>query len=301
MLVKEIRTAMKEPRAQRDQFVALMKPLVIVANNPDDKTVIADAGTVVRLCDSAMYRDFLSPITQRGDEWLVKYGKPDKPTFGWLSSQTSEPKTLKVVPKGPTFLVTSSNESLVSAWDVFRLKIGRARKADQSEWLVTWLVRNGAKYPQELRMLMREFGGKPIKNEGFDARCIRVFKLILKQEIDMATAKTVAKQKGKKSSKKAKAEPETKHTKAKTSKTKTAKTDKSGSDRITSKQDEYVIVRLVKENPRRAGSEKAKIWDRIKKGMTVSEFCTKGGTRAAVGRYIENGWIKLRRASGDSE
>ena len=296
-VAKESRVKENTTAVTHDPYIVLLKPLTIVANNPEDKTVIADAGTIVQRCNSAVYRDQLSPITHRGDEWLVRYGKPDKPKYGWLSVRASDPKATAIAKKGPTFLVTTSDEASVSAWDAFRLKIGRARKADPGEWVVSWLARNGAKYPQELRALVREFGGKPIKNEGFDARCVAAFKLILKQEIDMATAKS-AKRKAKKGKVKAEVETKTKNAK-KTSTAKSAQPKKkesaSDSDRITSKQDDYVIVRLVKENPRRAGSEKAKIWDRIKKGMTVAEFCTKGGTRGAVGRYIENGWIKLRK------
>lgn len=301
-LAKEIRVKDPAPRV-KNQWMALLRPATIVADDPEVKSVIADAGTIVQLCDqTTLYRDRMSVITHRGDERLVLFGKPDKPKLGWLSVQSLQPKAMKEVKKGPTFLVATGNEASASAWDRLRLKIGRARKGDASEWMVPWLARNGAKHPEELRALVREFGGKPIKNEGFDARCVKVFKLILHSEIDMATAKA-AKKKGKKAAKAKDVEVKTtKKSSKKSAKEKPAKKEKSGgSDRITSKHDDHIIRRLVKENPRRAGSEKAKIWDRIKKGMTVGTFITKGGTRGAVRRYIQNGWIKLLRPAGESE
>lgn len=304
-LAKDIRaTLAKHGIKKNNGYVALLKPTVIVADNPEqDKTVIADAGSVVQMEDqTVMYRDRISPITHRGDEVLVRYGKADKPRLGWITRAFVTSAEWKNVKKGPTFLVTTKDEASVGAWDLFRLRIGRARSKDASEWLVPWLVRNGAKYPTELRALVRQFGGKPIKNEGFDARCAKAFQLILKSEVDMATAK--AAKKGKKSAKKAKRVAEEKETKAKSGKKSAKKSkpaEKDTGDRITSKHDSYIIKRLVKENPRRAGSAKAKIWDRLKKGMTVETFLTKGGTRGAVKRYIENGWIKLLRPKSESD
>jgi hypothetical protein len=141
------------------------------------------------------------------------------------------------------------------------LKVARARKPGVQTWIVPWLMKHGKQHPRELREVTRFFGGKPIKNEELSVRVRRLFTLIYGTEaFDMAT-KTAK-------SKKAKAS-------AKVSK-KTTKKAKPSKDQVTAKQDEYVIRRLVKENPRRAGSEKAKIWAKLKKGMTVGEFVKKG-------------------------
>ena len=273
-----------------------MKPAVIVPDDPDGKTIIADAGSIIQLADqTVMYRDRVSPITRRADERLVRYGKADKPVLGWMRG----PLFIKQS-KGPTFLVTTSNEESVSAWDRFRFKIGRARTKDASEWLVPWLVRNGAKYPAELRAVVREFGGKPIKNEGFDARCAKAFQLILSTEIDMASAKAAkkaAKKGGKKAAKSATPARAAKSEKGKATKTKV----KADSGRVTRAHDDHIIKRLVKENPRRAGSEKAKVWDKLRKGMTVGEFLAKGGKRGAVALYVRSGWVKLLKPKGDSD
>jgi hypothetical protein len=289
-IAAKIRQKMRRmPKLPTNPYVALMMPLVIVPDDPEAKVVIADAGSIVCLLDQqTLYRERMSPITRRGDELYVRFGRADKPQYGWLTNRL--PPSVMKPTQGPTFLVQSKDESLLHVWDGLRLKIARTRKGHPNSWAISWLALNGEKYPRELREVTRFFGGTPIKNEPFDTRCIRLFSLILHTEIDMASAKASAKKSAKKG-KKIVAEKPTKKGK-KTGKVAPAKAkgEFSSSSRAF---DNHIIRRLVKENPRRAGSEKAKIWDRIRKGMTVKEFCGKGGTRGAVRRFIENGWIKL--------
>jgi len=308
MLTKEVRKGAKAPKAPQNQFVALLTPLVIVPHQSEEKTVIADAGSIVRMADQrVMYRDRHSPITHRADEVLVYYGKADKPHLGWVTNRLDAKKIFKPV-KGPTFLVQTKREEDASAWDQLRLLIGRARQRDADEWFVSWLAQHGEKHPQVVRRALRELGGKPIKNEPFDERCAKLFTIILNTEIDMKTAKASAKsaKKNKKSKKAVEVvEKKSKKTAKPAKASKSAKPSKvSGGVEVTKKHDDYIIRRLVKENPRRAGSKKAKIWDKLKKGMTVAEFVAKGGERGAVRKYIENGWAKILRpksGGGDSE
>lgn len=294
-IAKEVRQKMI-PAPPKNPYAALMIPMVIVPDDPNAKVVIADAGSIIRLADqSTLYRERVSPITRRADEILVHYGKAKSPTLGWIT-QRSELPPLKVMKpsKGPTFLVTTRDENSLNAWEQFRLKVARTRKSDPNNWIARWLATHGSKYPRELREVTRLFGGKPIKNEGFEARCTKLFTLILNTELDMASAK-----KGKnKKSKKGKAAVAEKSSK-KSKKNKKAKLDTG--TRITTKHDNHIIKRLVKENPRRAGSAKAKIWDKLKKGMTVGTFVEKGGSRASVGRYIQNGWVKLLKPKGGDD
>lgn len=296
MLDKHIRKAMKIPTPPKNPYAALMEPMVIVPDHADDKPVIADAGSIVFLADQGiLYRDWVSPVTRRADEILVQYGKADDRRFGWITHKL-DPKSMKPS-RGPTFLVKTKADGKLSAWEQLRLKVALTRKRDPSNWIAPWLVEHGPKHPRELREVTRFFGGKPKKNEDFDTRCMRLFSLILHTELDMATAKSSKgkKKKGKKNSKSAEKEV-TKKSKKSGSKKSSKKEAKSGSsDRISKSHDEHVIKRLVKENPRKAGSEKAKIWNKLKKGMTVGEFVEKGGSRASVGRYIQNGWVKLLR------
>lgn len=298
MLDKHIRRAMKMPVPPKNPFVALMEPMVIVPDNREDKMVIADAGSILRLMNQAtLYRDWISPVTHRADELLVQYGKPGALKFGWITNK-QDPKIMKPS-KGPTFLVNTRKDSSLIPWELFRLKIGQARKKDPMMWLAPWIVTYGPKLPRELREVTKFFGGKPIKNEPFDDRCMRLFTLILHTELDMASAKKGTKKgKGKKS--KDSAEKTSKKSKSSKKDKSGKKKSKSGSKKEASSEksaskDDYVIKRLVKENPRRAGSAKAKIWDKLKKGMTIGEFVEKGGSRASVGRYVENGWVKLLR------
>lgn len=298
-IAKEIRATLKKlaemPKPPKNPYVALMEPMVIVPEQADGKPVIADAGSVVKLADQAnFYRDRVSPVTHRADEILVYYGKAKTPSLGWLTNM--QPSKILKPSSGPTFLVTTRAEDRLIAWEQLRLRMARTRAKDPTNWIAPWLAHHGAKYPRELREVTRFFGGKPIKNESTDVRIERLFTLILHTELDMASAKKHKSKSSKKSSK---------HVSEKSSKksTKLVKsTKKSSPDRITSAHDDYVIRRLVKENPRRAGSEKAKIWDKLKKGMTVGTFVEKGGSRASVGRYVQNGWVKLLKpAKGGDE
>lgn len=292
MLDKHIRKAMKMVSPPRNPFAALMHPMVIVPEDHEEKVVIADAGSIVFLCDQrVMYRERISPITRRADEILVQYGKASEPKFGWLTHKL-DPKSMKPS-TGPTFLVRKKDEDAVSAWERVRLMVGRSRKNDPTNWVAPWLATHGGKHQKTLREVTREFGGKPKKGEGTEARCVRLFSLILHTELDMATAKS---SKSKKSTKKGKSTKSSKTSK-KTAAKKSAGKKKSSADplRITKKQNDYVIKTLVKENPRKAGTQKAKVWNKLKKGMTVAEFVKKGGSRSAVRRYVESGWVKLVR------
>lgn len=298
MLDKSIRKAMRMPEPPKNPYAALMHPMVIVPDKADDKVIIADAGSIVRLMNQAtLYRDWVSPITRRADELLVQYGKPGKAKLGWISQR--EPSWLKPS-KGPTFLVTTRAEDEMIAWEQIRLKIARMRKAHPdrpTNWIAPWLVEHGPKHQPLLREVTRYFGGKSIKNEPFSERCTRLFSLILKVELTEANVATT-----KKSSKKTKTtkKQKTEQTEKPTKRNKKQKADKKAKksaakngDRITKDHNEYVIKRLIKENPRRAGSAKAKVWDKLKKGMTVEEFISKGGSRGAVRLYVQNGWVKL--------
>jgi hypothetical protein len=305
MLDKSIRRAMKLPKPPKNPYAALMEPMVVVPDDPEEKVVVADAGSIIRLMDqSTLYRDRTSPITRRADELLVQYGKADQPKMGWLTNK--QPAKIMKPSSGPTFLVTTRSEDGLVAWEQLRLKIARTRKTDPTNWVAPWLATHGSKFQSLLREVTRYFGGKPIKNEGFEARCIRLFQLILNTEFDMASAKnSKTKKKGKKGKKNKQRTSDDAAVSGNKKKSKKTGKDKKqkkknkekSSKKSTKVQDDAVIKRLIKENPRRAGSAKAKIWDKLKKGMTVSEFVDKGGTRAAVGRYVENGWIKLLKSS----
>lgn len=291
-LAKDIRATMKISAPPKNPYAALMQPMVIVPNDPAEKVVIADAGTIVKLADQTnFYRDRVSPITRRSDEILVHYGSAKKPSLGWLTNMLGG-KVMKSS-KGPTFLARTSSEDALNAWEQFRLKVARTRSKDPTNWIAPWLAHHGSKYPSHLREVTRLFGGKPIKNESSDTRIERLFTLILHTELDMATAKS-------KKSKKHKVRDE--KPKGKTAKpAKQTKSRVGGDDRLTSKHDGCVIKRLVQENPRRAGSAKAKLWDKLRKGMTVGEFVGKGASRASIKRMRENGWIKLLKPKGDAE
>lgn len=185
-----------------------MQPLAIIADDAQAQSVIADAGSIVKLADqSSLYRDRVSPITMRADEILVWYGKPKEPRLGWLTNKLP-PNAMKPT-KGPTFLVTTQAETAIHAWDLLRLKVARTRKTSPHNWFAPWLVLNGKKFPREVREVTRLFGGKPIKNEEFNVRCSRLFHLILNTEFDMsaANAKKILKQKKGKKVKAAKEAP----------------------------------------------------------------------------------------------
>lgn len=300
-LAKEIRKAKRVPAPPSNPFVALLTPVVIVPEGTANPPIIADAGSIVRLMDQRqLYRDWTSPITRRGDELLVQYGPPKKLKLGWITNQL-DAKHVKPT-KPPTFLVMSKKTDALTAWDQLRLLVANARKRDESISLGSWLATHGehADHQRLLREVTREFGGTPIKNEPFADRFQRLCLLILRTELDMATHKKTKKMK---KGKKGKVAVETKKTSKKTKATKATKTAKTEKPKRSSEFsprskdfDNHIIRRLIKENPRRAGTTKFKLWAKIKKGMTVGEFAKLpivGAARSEIGRYIEWGWIKL--------
>lgn len=293
-----------KPKPPTNPYAVLLTPYVIVPQEADGKVVIADAGTIVRLMDqTTLYRNYVSPITRRGDELLVQYGNKDKLNIGWITNK-SDPRHFKPT-KGPTFLVQTKDEKLLSAWDQLRLAVARYRKGESARWLGSWLTEHGEKHKLLLREVTRFLGGKPIKNEPFAQRALRLLSLIIHSEIETMPEKVTPK-KGKKSSKKvAKETSEAKSSKKSGKKksgggsaTKPAKAAKSRGE-FTVRSNEYndhVIRRLSKENPRKEGTQGYKLWAKLKKGMTVAEFMKVGGSRAVVRKYLDNGWVRLASA-----
>jgi hypothetical protein len=53
------------------------------------------------------------------------------------------------------------------------------------------------------------------------------------------------------------------------------------------------IILLVKDNPRREGSELYKDWERMKKCKTVADYYKAGGRTGILGKCIKMRWIKL--------
>lgn len=310
-IAKGVREALSAAATPRKPFVALMRPMAIVPDSAEGKPVVADAGTIVKLADmTTLHRDRMSPVTRRADELLVEYGNAKKQDLGWIAGRfPGAPDEAMKPSRGPTFLVKTSGEDALSAWDRLRLKMARSRAKDPTNWIAPWLAHHGAKHPRELREVTRLFGGKTVKNEEVDARIERLFTLILHTELDMATAKSkkskkLAKKGKDKASRSGKRRDEAKKSrsgKRRADGDKPAKKKKassiSASPIITRKYDEHVIKRLVKENPFREGSNRAKLWAKLKKGMTVGEFNAfgKGRARTELRGYIENGWAKLRR------
>ncbi len=56
------------------------------------------------------------------------------------------------------------------------------------------------------------------------------------------------------------------------------------------------IVRLTKENPRRAGGKGYKSWNLLKKGMTYEQFIAAGGRHTDLAWDISHGNVKLINA-----
>lgn len=298
-LDKHIRKALEEiETTPKKPFIALLYPMVIVPDNAAEKPVIADAGTIVKLADmTTLYRDRMSPITRRADEILVEFGNAKKQTLGWIAGRLAgSPKDLMKPSRGPAFLVKTSSEEAISGWDRLRLKLARTRTSVPDNWIAPWLAFHGAKFPRELREVTKLFGGKPIKNEEVEVRIERLFSLILHTELDMATAKSKkikVKDKGKKSRRVEREEKKP----AKKEKVKAKKSSLGESEKVSSKYNDYVIKRLIKENPFREGSNRAKLWSKLKKGMTVIEFNAfgEGRARTELRHYRDSGWIKLKK------
>ena len=68
---------------------------------------------------------------------------------------------------------------------------------------------------------------------------------------------------------------------------------KKAASKRTAYDDAAEIVVLVKENPRREGSELYKDFERMRKCKTVADYYKSGGRTSVLGKCIAKKWIKL--------
>lgn len=297
------------------RFRVLLRPTLIVPDHPQGKLTIADEGSIVKLMDmKVMFRDRLSPVTRRADEILVAWGKKGKEQLGWLAVTAAH--SMKPI-AGPMFLVRTKDKKKLLVWDQLRYEIANAdlkQKNKQRWWLVPWCTAFGKDHLPEIKKTIREFGGKAKDTQDPDVHCEHLARLILKTEVDMATARADSKTAKKGKIREIKKGKVTKIEESKKSKKKGEKQNVASAEKLkkAAKEanpkkfdprsrdfDTFVVKRLVKENPRKAGTSKAKIWDKLKKGMSVGEFVERGGTRGAIAKYISKGWVKLLRPKDD--
>lgn len=272
------------------QYRALLHEALVVPDSSKHKAVILAAGAVVELMDMrTMFRDRVSPVTRGANEILVRWGPRGKEHLGWLAKNVP----LKNV-NGPLFFVKTTDKQALGPWDRIRFFVSRADQKQlhhQRWWLMPWLMANAAEFDVEVKKAIRELGGRPDKKDD-DAHAAHLYRLITGQEIDMKTngknTKTGKNSKSNKTSASKKSDKSSAKTKG------SAGGGKHGFTARSTEHDHMIVKRLVKENPRKAGTSKAKIWDKLRKDMTVGEFVAKGGTRGAVATYIKKGWAKLR-------
>ena len=68
---------------------------------------------------------------------------------------------------------------------------------------------------------------------------------------------------------------------------------KKAASKRTAYDDAAEIVVLVKDNPRREGSELYKDFERMRKCKTVADYYKSGGRTSVLGKCIAKKWIKL--------
>lgn len=310
--------AHEKKRAEFNQYRVLLREALVAPDNmTTSKPVILSAGAIVELMDMrVMFRDRVSPITRRADEILVRYGQRGKETLGWLAKGTP----MKVV-RGPLFFAKTSDAVALGPWDRVRYFVARADSKQmhhQRWWLGPWLQANAATADEEIKKAIRELGGRPDKKAADpDVHAAHLFHLITSQELDMATKKQSTKKA--KGSKKAERVSNKKDKNEKAEKgAKAPKAVKAGKPAkaiklapvITTKNhsayerqreyDTYTIKRLTKENPHRDGSTQGKRWAILRKGISVGEYVSKGGSRGTLSQWLRTGAAKLVRAGGDA-
>lgn len=304
------------------QYRVLLRPATLVPESgKNEKPLIADEGTVVELMDMrVLFRNRISPITQRADEILVRYGPKGKEALGWLGKNMVN--HMKPV-KGPLFFIKSKSIDKLSPWGRIRYHVALAdsKQIHKRRWsLVPWCAVYGEEHLTDVQQAIREFGGRSKPSEDCDAKCTHLYRLVTGQELDMAAAKKATKKGKKTAAKKTTTAPAKTTKKSKKHKEKVAASAKSNGKVskkdlptvVTEKNrklftprstefDTYVIKRLQKENPYREGSSRGERWAILKKGMSVGEYVKKGGRKASILGYLKLGFVKLVTAKGGEE
>lgn len=223
-----------------------------------------------------MKKNSPSSITGKANEITVKWRDAAKrDTLGWLAKNTPMDNKMskKELSRG------GAGEVRVAAWDTVRKRIGTSPGWDAKTWICSFAETN---LPL-LHAVIRELGGKVPKTDDQFAAISRAVKLTTGEDITMKDATKSKKTSGKKGGKK-----------TSTKKTSTKKAKRSGGPGRTSAFAGKRIIRLVKENPRRAGTRGYKSWRVIKKGMVYEDFLKAGGNRGALAKEVRLGRVKLK-------
>lgn len=299
----------KKPRdSQPSRYRAVLREVLVVPESPQEKAVILSAGAVVELMDMrTFFRDRVSPITRNADELLIRYGQRGKEQLGWLAKGTP----LKPV-KGPLFFVKTADHAALAPWDRVRFFVARAdhkQTHGQRWWIAPWLIANVAMFDVEVKKAIRELGGRVDKEGDPDIHAAHLYRLVTGQELEMKAKDTKELKKANKANKNAKNAKAEKVAKKASKKADKQPTRKGGYPAVVSQKnakqydrdrgfDTFTIKRLTKENPHRPGSTQAKRWSILKKGMSVAEYVSKGGSRGTLSQWISTGAAKIVRAGG---
>ena len=268
------------------KYMRLLEPSVIVPQhdgshkNPLDMS----AGSIV----GVMKHNKPSLVTGRANEVYVRWQEtPKRVGMGWL------PKTARLVrsvnTKSLRFIPRQGDDRL-TAWDTLRYAA-----LIHKGWTVRrWLEEIGDVQVPLIHAVIRELGGKVPRSD--DPRL--AIRLALKQinpkentnmsrnraeieeqDEDVTPTKSSKKsKKGKTSSKKASSKKES---------------TREGGPGRTSMYSGKVIVKLVKENPRREDTHGYNSWELLRKGMTYEQYIEAGGRRVDLAWDILKKNVKL--------
>lgn len=268
------------------KYMRLLAPVIVVPKQEEGRPYwqgqVLTEGSVV----GVMKKNSPSAITGKPNEITVKWkDAAGRVSLGWIAK--GSPMDNKMKKKE---LSRAAGDIRVTGWDTVRYRCSVHPGWDVKKWVCVF----GDQNVPLLHAVIRELGGKvPKSDDPFEAIKL-VVKLSTGEVITMATAEKT-KSTAKKSSKKNRTT-----TKAEKSSSKKARGSKkqrnaNGAGR-TSQFAGMRIIRLVKENPRREGSNGYKSWNVIKKGMTYEEFIKAGGNAGSLRKEVALGRVKMKKA-----
>lgn len=259
------------------------------------------AGTVVRVAKHQPPSPVTNDTTELYVQWEDCIGRQN---FGWLPANVAltEKRTINKL------RYRSCNpKARLSPWAQLRAQFfdGGAGRLTLSQWLQNTHTKKEAAV---LALIVREFGGRVTEHDDVRTLATRTRRMVIpnvglskESQMQLSTQKSTSKgtpiilPSSKSTS--GKGEKSSSSSKKTVSSTKTKKGKKTAHIGRMSKFAGCTFKKLVKENPRNAGSVGYKMWDKLRTGMTYEQYIANGGGRSHLAWDIAHGNVKVIRGS----
>jgi hypothetical protein len=257
------------------------------------------AGSVVRLLAPKR-----SPVTEDTSEYYVAWHNCVGQEFsGWLPANVTF--TQRRTSAALQYRSCDTPMERVSPWAQLRWRwSGGAGRLTFSQWLQNTRTKKEAAV---LALIVREFGGRVTEHDDVRTLATRIRRMVIphvglskESQMQLSTQKSskgtpiILPSSSKKST------PSGKGKKTASKKTAVAKKGKKTATQHIGRASKFAgctFKKLVKENPRNAGSVGHKMWDKLRTGMTYEQYIANGGGRSHLAWDIAHGHVKVIRAS----